>query len=372
MSRTSHELRTPLNAILGFSQLLEIGDLVPEDRESVDQILKAGRHLVRLVDEVLDISGLENGRRTLSPEPVPLGDAMREAVDLIRPLAAGRKVELHLGDADCGGDRYVYADAQRLRQVFLNLLSNAVKFNREGGQVRVGCEPRPGDWLRIAITDTGPGISSENLGKLFVPFERLGAEQSGIEGTGLGLVHSKSLIQAMRGNIGVESTVGQGTTFWVELPQVEAPLKRAEREGMPAPAERKVGSSGAQTVLYIEDIISNRQLVERILALRPEVRMLTAADGNTGLAMVRRERPDVVLLDLHLPGMPGDQVLRELRADPATAALPVVVLSADATPGRGNRVLALGAQAFLTKPVDIRLLVQILDEYLAPEVIAHA
>lgn len=369
LSRTSHELRTPLNAILGFGQLLEIADLSADDRESVDQILKAGRHLLRLINDVLDIAGIETGRRTLSPEPVAIAEAAREALDLIQPLAGVRDIQVFdaIGPAD---QRYVYADAQRLRQVLLNLLSNAVKFNRQHGTVALSCEERPGGLLRIQITDTGRGIASEDLGKLFMPFERLQAEHEGIEGTGLGLAHSRSLVRAMRGTIGVESAPGQGSTFWLELPIVEAPLTRLEQEETPVllPSRRL----RACTLLHIEDTLSNRQLVERILAARPEITMLTATDGRAGLACARQHQPDVILLDLHLPRMHGDAVLRELQADPATADIPVVVLSADATPGRADRVLAAGAQAFLTKPVDVRLLWQVLDEILMRESVSHA
>ncbi len=369
LSRTSHELRTPLNAILGFGQLLEIAELAPLDRESVDQILRAGRHLLRLINDVLDIAGIETGRRTLSPEPVSIVEAAEEALGLVQPLATGRGIHVFSGLA-ADENRYVYADAQRLQQVLLNLLSNAVKFNRDHGAVILTCEERDGNLLRIRVTDTGPGIAAEDLHKLFVPFERLQAEQAGIEGTGLGLAHSRSLVRAMGGSIGVESVVGQGSTFWLELAIVAAPLLRFEpgTAAAPPPAPR---DPAAYTVLYIEDNPSNRQLLERILALRPDIHLLTATDGPAGLALARESRPDLILLDLHLPGMPGDAVLRELRADPATAGIPVVVLTADASPGRESRLLALGAQSFLTKPVDIAQLLQVLDQVLLGELAGH-
>jgi len=369
LSRTSHELRTPLNAILGFGQLLEITELAPLDRESVDQILRAGRHLLRLINDVLDIAGIETGRRTLSPEPVSIVEAAGEALGLVQPLATGRGIHVFSGLA-ADENRYVYADAQRLQQVLLNLLSNAVKFNRDHGAVILTCEERPGNILRIRVADTGPGIAPEDLGKLFVPFERLQAEQAGIEGTGLGLAHSRSLVRAMRGSIGVESVVGQGSTFWLELSIVPAPQRRSELETAPAP-HAALRPPATYTLLYIEDNSSNRQLLERILALRPDINLLTATDGKAGLALALESKPDLILLDLHLPGMPGDDVLRELRAGPATAGIPVVILTADASPGRESRLLALGAQSFLTKPVDIAQLLQVLDRILLGELAGH-
>ena len=363
LSRTSHELRTPLNAILGFAQLLDMGDLMEIDRGNVGQIMKAGRHLLRLINEVLDIAGVESGRRTLSCEAVLAGDAVAEALDLVRPLAASRRVTIH---DDMDARRYVMADRQRLQQVLLNLLSNAVKYNSEGGSVFIDSEPRPDNgFLRIRVRDTGPGIPPEGIAKLFVPFERLGAEQSGVEGTGLGLSFSKTFMEAMGGSVGVSSIVGEGTTFWIDIPPAEAPAATMEflRQALtPEPI------SGPKIVrrrlLYVEDNASNRQLVERIMTFRPGIDLTMATGGEQGITAARAIHPDLILLDLHLPDIWGDEVLKRLKRDPATSSIPVVMLSADATTRQIQRLLSMGAAAYLTKPIDVHQLLAILDEKL--------
>jgi PAS domain S-box-containing protein len=369
LSRTSHELRTPLNAILGFGQLLEISELGEDDRESVDRMMKAGRHLLRLINEVLDIAGIE-GRRTLSKEPIQIGCAAHESLDLVRTLAETHNIELRAEFGSCE-DAYVLADNQRLQQVLLNLLSNAIKYNREGGMVTLSCEPRPGENLRISVGDTGQGISPEGLAKLFVPFERLGAAESGIEGTGLGLSSSKIFVEAMGGSIGVDSVVGEGTAFWLDLPLAEAPLDELEPEPDSPSGGIHLKECGARTVLYIEDNVSNFELVERILLRYPWLTLLSALQGEQGVQLARERRPDLILLDLHLPDIWGDEVLRRLRADPATAGIPVVMLSADATSEQINRLLAAGAQGYLTKPIDFQKLLKILGETLKNETLAN-
>jgi signal transduction histidine kinase/ActR/RegA family two-component response regulator len=364
LSRMSHELRTPLNAVLGFGQLLELDELTAEQAEAVGHILKGGRHLLDLIDEVLDISRIETGRLALSPEPVLVSELLRDTVDLVRPLASGRSVHLLAhGAGTC--EAYVFADRQRLKQILLNLLSNAVKFNRAGGTVSLSCgEPAEGR-MRINVTDTGPGIRPEHLGLLFTPFERLGAEQTDTEGTGIGLALSLRLAEAMGGTLDVTTAVGQGSTFWVELPVVEGPVQRHERLGDAAPAAEPAPHAGRRrTVLHIEDNLSNLKLVERVLAQRPGVEVIAAMQGRLGLELAREHRPALVLLDLHLPDLGGDQVLERLRDDPETAAIPVVIASADATPGQVRRLLAAGAAAYLTKPLDVRELLRLLDEAL--------
>jgi PAS domain S-box-containing protein len=365
LSRMSHELRTPLNAIIGFGQLMEMDAVTPEQRENVDQILKAGRHLLNLINEILDIARIEAGRLSLSIEPVILQEIMDECQDLIRPSAAQRRIVLDLQtDLD---NQIVMADRQRLKQVLLNLLSNAVKFNSEGGRVTLSCTPRPHDRLRIGVTDTGPGISPDSIGKLFTPFERLGAGQIGIEGTGLGLALSKTLTEAMQGSMGVESTVGRGSTFWIELPVARDIAPEADvRELAAAAAAGPTASARAvRTVLYIEDNLSNLKLLERVMARRPDVRLLTAMQGRLGLDLARQHLPDLILLDLDLPDVKGDQVLRTLRDDGATGDIPVVILTATATPGEIDRLLNSGARAYLTKPFDVKALFSLLDEIVA-------
>jgi signal transduction histidine kinase/ActR/RegA family two-component response regulator len=360
LSRMSHELRTPLNAILGFAQLLELEDLGEEQRENLHYILTAARHLLALINEVLDIAAIEAGRLPLSLEPVAVADVVAETVSLIRPLADQHQVLLVNPPLSCAS--HVQGDRQRLKQILLNLLSNAVKYNRQGGRVELECGPGDDGRLRIQVVDTGPGIAAEAMGQLFVPFERLGNEQSGVEGAGLGLPLSRRLAEAMGGTLDVASELGQGSSFWVELPVAEGPVQRAERQQelpppVPAPSEPEV----AMTVLYIEDNLSNLQLVERVLSRRPGVRLISAMRPQLGLDLAAEHDPDLVLLDLHLPDMPGQEVLRRLRAEPRTAEVPVVILSADARPTLVDPLLGEGARAFLTKPLDVKELLELLD-----------
>ncbi len=358
LSRMSHELRTPLNAILGFGQVLEMDPLGPEQREGVGYILKAGRHLLGLIDEVLDIARIEAGRLRLSLEPVPVKQVFDEVRSLIRPLAAERKMLLEAQAPETSA-LYVLADRQRLSQVLLNLLSNAVKFTPEGGTVTLTCEEAPADRVRFKVSDTGPGIPSEKLGQLFTPFERLGV--SGVEGTGLGLALSKGLAEAMGGTMGVESTVGRGSAFWIELSKTGNPEPEVARvaAGMPAVAVEK-----RSTVLYIEDNLSNLRLIEHVVARRPGVKLLSAMQGRLGLDLAREHRPGLILLDLHLPDVPGDEVLRRLQEDPRTRQIPVVVISADASASQIERLRAAGARDYLTKPIDVGEFLRILDETL--------
>jgi PAS domain S-box-containing protein len=362
LSRMSHELRTPLNAILGFAQLLELDDLRDDQQESLGHILSAARHLLALINEVLDIAAIEAGRLPLSVEPVGLADVVGEAVSLIRPLADQHNVLL-VGDSSTICDQHVLADRQRLKQILLNLLSNAVKYNREGGSVRLYCEPAPGDRFRIKVADNGPGIADEALERLFVPFERLTAEFSGVEGTGLGLPLSQRLAHAMGGTLELTTAVDQGSTFWVELPVAERPVAPdAEPEPQDATAQEAQMPATQITVLYIEDNLSNLQLVDRVVSRRPGVTLISAMRPMLGLDLAREHDPDLVLLDLHLPDMPGEEVLRRLRNDPRTAEVPVVILSADARPSLIKRLLGAGARAFLTKPLDVAELLALLDQ----------
>jgi PAS domain S-box-containing protein len=362
LSRMSHELRTPLNAILGFSQLLELDDLQPEQAENVRYIGRAGRHLLELINEVLDISRIESGRLTLSPEPVAVGDLLDELSALVGPMADGRRIALRAGGATC--TRHVMADRQRLKQVLLNLLSNAVKYNREGGSVTLCCRRSGSNRLRISVADTGYGIAPELMERLFVPFERLGAEHSAVEGTGMGLALSKGLMEAMGGSIGVESRLDEGSTFWVELALAADPVRRYDETRRALPGAG-AAPTGRRVILMIEDNLSNQKLVERIVAHRPGAELVSTIQGGLGLELARLHRPDVILLDLHLPDIPGRDVLRALKASPELRHVPVVVVSADATPGQINRLRGDGAFAYLTKPLDVSEFLAVLDEALA-------
>jgi signal transduction histidine kinase/CheY-like chemotaxis protein len=363
LSRMSHELRTPLTAIMGFSELFALADLDQKKREWAATIVRAGKHLLQLVDEVLDISRIEAGELPLSVEPVAITALLDDAIELVQPMADGRGITINQPEvSDRSG--YVRADNQRLKQVLINLLSNAVKYNREGGEVNISVEAAASDRMRIAVTDTGPGIEAESMGKLFTPFERLNAAAD-VQGTGLGLALSRSLVEAMGGILDVESTPGEGSTFTVELargePAAVAAIDGDQRELVAARLY-----DGERRLLYIEDTVANVRLVEEILEARPSVKVLPAGMGCLGLDLALDHRPDLILLDLHLPDVGGEQVLAWLRADERTREIPVVILSADATERSRGPLLEDGASAYLTKPIGVRELLGVVDEYLAP------
>jgi CheY-like chemotaxis protein len=363
LSRMSHELRTPLNAILGFGQLLLVGELTEGQRESVDQVLGGGRHLLGLINEVLDISRIETGSLALSREAVNVYELVKETIDLTRPLAAERELRIEVpSQEDCSWT--VQADRQRLRQALLNLASNAVKYNRHGGIIQFACQAAADGRLRILVRDTGPGVPADKLHRLFTPFDRLGAEQTDIQGTGMGLVLSKQLLEAMGGTLTAHSIEGQGSTFTIELALAEDPLEHYERALAPSTPVQDRGTGPERTVLYVEDNPSNLRLVERLLAEWGGVRLLTATHGGLVQDLVRQHRPDLVLLDQHLPDIGGEEVLRRLKADPDTAAMPVVVVSAGATAGQVQRLLAAGASQYLTKPLDVPQFLEVLDQLL--------
>jgi len=292
-------------------------------------------------------------------------DAVAESIDLVRPLASQRGIAIH---DSVDTDHWVMADRQRLQQVLINLLSNAVKYNVEGGDVFVYCENRPDRILRVLVRDTGAGISAEGLRKLFTPFERLGAEQAGVEGTGLGLSFVKSFMEAMRGDVGVKSVEGNGTTFWIDIPPADAP--DMPHAAPPASAPLTHGDMRPHRLLYIEDNGSNRELLERLITYRPTVSLTAVNNGIEGVAAAHDLHPDVILLDLHLPDIWGDEVIRRLKREPTTADIPVIMLSADATPKQIDKLLALGAAAYLTKPIDVRQLLSVLDEHLSERPVA--
>ena len=358
VSRMSHELRTPLNAILGFGQLLELDELSPDQRDNVDNILRAGEHLLGLIGEILDISTIERGAMRLSMEPVAVGDIVDEVAGMLRPLADRRSVHIIVDPRGLGV--CVFADRQRFKQVILNLLANAVKYNRDGGEVRIRGEALDGV-VRVTFWDTGVGIGQEEMDRLFQPFERLWAGQSHVEGAGLGLALSRQLANAMEGDIGVASRIGEGSSFWVELPLTDAPAIDHEM-GRPNAAANVASAPGPSTILYVEDNPLNVRLIERVMARRPEVTLMVAMEGQLALELATEQQPDLILLDLHLPDISGEEVLRRLRADPRTEDTPVVVLSADAASTRPAQLRSMGANDYMTKPLDIARLLAIVDE----------
>jgi signal transduction histidine kinase/CheY-like chemotaxis protein len=358
LSRMSHELRTPLNAILGFSQLLDMADLEADHADDVRRILVAGRHLLELINELLDIGRIEAGELTMSPEPVGVADALSDALELIRPLADARSIRVSMDDRVDG--HHVQADRQRLKQVLLNLLSNAVKYNTEGGHVTLTCSETAGGMLRIGVSDTGPGITPAEMERVFAPFDRLGRQDGDVEGTGLGLMLSKGLMEAMDGHLDVESVPGEGSTFTIELPLVESPLALLDAYPLGS-VEDHTPLDGQHTILYIEDNLSNLKLIERLFERRPQVRLLSTMQATQGIELARQHLPALILLDLHLPDMGGEEALRRLRADPLTKQIPVIVVSADATSSNTRRLLQAGAFDYLTKPLDMARFLDVID-----------
>jgi PAS domain S-box-containing protein len=366
LSRISHELRTPLNAILGFGQILEMQEesFTSLQNQNVQYILAAGHHLLDLINEVLDITRINAPDSTLSLEPVSLNDVFQEALNMAQTLARPREISISQGIAPTPSI-FVLADRQRLLQILLNLLSNAIKYNKPQGQVLISAEILPSNRVRFQITDTGHGITVEDMPKLFTPFARLNAEKLGVEGTGLGLVLCQRLVQAMNGSLHVESQAGQGSTFSVELPQAQPPEPREHTDSasvsQQTPETISV-TSATQTILLIEDNISNFRLVETILKVTHNVHLLGAIQGGIGVELARHHQPDLILLDLHLPDMMGDEVLRHLQCMPETQHIPVIILSADATPGQITRLLAAGARHYLTKPINLKHFLKIVDD----------
>ncbi|MCX6167716.1 MAG: ATP-binding protein [Ignavibacteriales bacterium] len=362
LSRMSHELRTPMNSILGFAQLMNMGELNAANKKGVDHIMKSGKHLLDLINEVLDLSKIEAGKVTVSLEPVQLRGIILETMDIIRPLVLKTDIKLELINSQCN-DLFVKADRQKLGQVLLNLVNNAVKYNRVGGSVKVECAEINGkEEIRISIIDTGKGILPEEIHKLFNPFQRIGSEISEIEGTGLGLVVAKKLMEAMHGKIGVESIVGEGSTFWIELKQIEGQIELYEQSGaLIKPESEKAVLDG--TLLYIEDNISNIELVEQIIDThRPAIRLITEMYGKNAVQLAKEYKPNLILLDLNLPDIHGSEVLKLLQAEPDIAAIPVIILSADAMPREIKKSIESGARKYLTKPLEVIEFLKTVDE----------
>lgn len=363
LSSMSHELRTPLNAILGFAQLLEIDTLTPPtlpQKESIGHILKAGWYLLDLINEILELAVIESGKMSLSHEPVSLADLMIDCQAMIEPQAHKHDIRVTFPrfESPC----FVDADPTRVKQVLLNLLSNAIKYNRVGGTVGVDCSVISQERIRISVTDTGAGLTPDKLEQLFQPFNRLGQEGGTEQGTGIGLVVSKRLIELMDGAIGVKSTVGSGSVFWFELNLTAEHQLGADAVALealvPPPAENNMR---LRTLLYVEDNPANLRLVEQLIALRKNMHVLSASDAELGIALARTHQPDIILMDINLPGISGVEALTILRADPLTQHIPVIAISGNAMPHDIRKALESGFFRYITKPIMFNEFMDTLD-----------
>jgi PAS domain S-box-containing protein len=362
LSRMSHELRTPMNSILGFAQLLEMNNDLPDSqRKGVKHIMNNGRHLLKLINEVLDMARIESGKISMSIENIQIQETIKEAVDIIKPLMKEKNISLKLLE-DLSETVFVKADKQRLIQVLVNLLSNAVKYNKPNGSIILNffINPANKDFIRITIKDTGVGIEDANISRLFIPFERIETEDFSPEGTGLGLPIALELMHIMNGNIGVKSQYGVGSTFWVDIPLAEHQSRDMVNQDtavsvLSDPVER------VATILYIEDNLSNTDLIKQVMSnLRPNIKLVCDMHGKKTISLAKQHKPDLILLDLNLPDIHGSEVLGELKNDAETAHIPVVVLTADATQSQMKKLMQTGARAYLTKPVDlVNLLIEI-------------
>ncbi|MDI1247264.1 MAG: PAS domain S-box protein, partial [Lacunisphaera sp.] len=368
LSSMSHELRSPLNAILGFAQLMDSSTPPPTADQSarIAQILQAGWHLLNLINEILDLAVIESGKVSLSREPVCLAEVMVECQTMMEPQAQQRGIAMTFPRFE--QPVFVWADRTRLKQIVINLLSNAIKYNREQGKVIVEYAVTPTERVRIGVRDTGHGLDPGKLAQLFQPFNRLGQEGNGVVGTGIGLVVTKQLVELMDGALGVESTVGTGSLFWVELRPSVAPglIEVAPEPAAPHPLPPPVPApKHRRTLLYIEDNPANMELVEQLIARRPELHLLKAVNGTLGIQLAHTGRPEVILMDINLPGLSGSAALKILRHDPATAHIPVVAVSANAMPRDIELGLEAGFFRYLTKPIKVNEFMETLDVALA-------
>ncbi|MHB1321408.1 MAG: hybrid sensor histidine kinase/response regulator [Acidithiobacillus ferrivorans] len=365
LSSMSHELRSPLNAILGFAQLMESDSPspTPSQAANIKQILQGGWYLLELIDEILDLAAIESGRLALSLESVSISEVMIECQAMIEPQAQKRGIRMTFPPRVF--DNFVKVDRTRFKQVLINLLSNAVKYNRTDGTVVVAYATIAPERIRISVTDTGVGLSAEKLAQLFQSFNRLGQEAGAEEGTGIGLVVTKRLVELMGGEIGVESTIGVGSVFWIELTAAASPQSVAGiTESTPVVQVQVHNDAPLRTLLYVEDNQANLKLVEQLIARRPDMRLLSAADGHLGVEIARAFLPEVILMDINLPGISGIEAMQILRKDPLTAHIPVVALSANAIPHDIAKGLEAGFFRYLTKPIKVNEFLHTLDEAL--------
>ena len=362
LSAMSHELRTPLNAVLGFAQLMETGAPAPtpSQKRNLDQILKAGWYLLELINEILDLSLIESGKATLSREPVSLSEVMLECRAMVEAQAHKRGIGMKFPRFET--PYFVQADRTRVKQVLINLLFNAIKYNRPGGTVTVEFALSVPDCIRISVRDTGAGLAARQVAQLFQPFNRLGKEARAEEGTGIGLVVTKRLVELMGGTIGVDSTVDVGSVFWIELALTSAPQLAGREAESPALVQPQMQlGAPLRNLLYVEDNPANLELVEQLIARRPDLRLLSAADANLGVEFARAYQPEVILMDINLPGMSGIEAMNILRRDPSTAHIPIIALSANAVPRDIDRALEAGFFNYLTKPIKVDKFMEALD-----------
>ena len=360
LSSMSHELRSPLNAILGFAQLLDsdVPPVTASQKGSIGQILHAGWYLLELINEILDLAVIESGKLSLSLEPVSVAEVMPECGAIVEQEGQKRGLTLSFPQFEQGS--FVLADRTRLKQVLINLLSNAIKYNRPGGSVSVECVTA-GDRTRFSVRDTGLGLTAEKLTLLFQPFNRLGQETTSVEGTGIGLVMSKLLVELMGGVIGVDSTVGVGSVFWFELQSARPPELSPEVTAIATPRKPARAAEAVRTVLYVEDNAANLKLVELLIGRRPELRLITAVSGVLGVELARSAAPEVILMDINLPGLNGYQALELLRYGPTTAHIPVLAISANAMVADIKKGLDAGFLRYLTKPIKADEFMEALD-----------
>ncbi|MEV4778740.1 hybrid sensor histidine kinase/response regulator [Burkholderia sp. LMU1-1-1.1] len=364
LSSMSHELRTPLNAVLGFAQLLasDKPPPTPSQLRSIDQILKGGWYLLQLINEILDLAMIESGKVTMSQESMGLSEVLKDCQAMVGPQAQKRGIRLVFNPM--ARPFFVHADRTRVKQVMINLLSNAIKYNRVGGSVTVTCGEGSDGMVRVSVADTGAGLSDEQIAHLFEPFNRLGQEEGGEEGTGIGLVVTKQLVELMHGSIGVDSDVGAGTTFWVELAASDEPVLEMAAFDTSTYIDQQVDAA-PRTLLYVEDNPANLNLVEQLITRRPDLKLLTAIDGYAGIQLARTYQPDVILMDINLPGVSGFGCLKILQEDATTAHIPVMALSANAMPRDIEKGEEAGFFRYLTKPINVAQFMDALDLALA-------
>lgn len=366
LSSMSHELRTPLNAILGFSQLMELDSEAPltkSQKHSIKEIISAGNHLLELINEVLDLSKIESGKMTLSIEPVQVKPVVKEILSLIKPLADQNNIRIIYKESE-NKDYFILADRTRIKQVLLNLLSNAIKYNNSGGQVILSWK-KINDFVKFNVIDTGTGIPEQDLNLIFQPFYRINERTSMVEGTGIGLTLVKQLGELMKGTVGVESSLGEGSHFWIDMPYTDNNSEYDSLSSKPlSPATTSIFHNKSHSILYVEDNPANLRLLERALAKIENLRVFSASSGILALDIATTYRPDLILLDINLPGMDGYEIFRKLKTNTITKNIPVVAISANAMSKDIDKALALGFKDYITKPIIITNFLQKVTEIL--------